>query len=468
MNISRSVVSVIGSQTITSLLNLVSFILFARILPTHEFGIFVLFLGVSHLCSAIIDMGFDGAVEKRVSEGKDAVLGTVLAFKIVLLTVLTVGIFVFKSQLDTYFGGPFALLLVPVLVVEQLGQVLLRTLRGELRVGFASSLRVVRYLTFLFSALALICQGLDVLALIAGHGLSWFAVAMIAYFRITTIVGLPSREMLRSLFSFAKYNFVPSVLSQRANNWVDVLVIGFFLSQTYVAAYEVAWRLSMAVMLASRSISTTIFPQISAWNENANQDSITELLPKALSGSIVLVFPAIAGTIVLQRQLLALIFRPEYAIATTALVLLVVGKIFQSINGVFARFLLGTGRVNLLARAAIVFLTCNVVLNVILVPLAGLAGAAIATSVAMAVNAGLLWRYSNRFFVVGFEQKLLSASLVASLGMSVVLLTITQFGVIDTLFRLVTVVSVGVFAFALFLLSNRDARRYARGLMDSL
>jgi O-antigen/teichoic acid export membrane protein len=150
------------------------------------------------------------------------------------------------------------------------------------------------------------------------------------------------------------------------------------------------------------------------------------------------------------------------------LVLLVVGKIFQSINGVFARFLLGTGRVNLLARAAIVFLTCNVVLNVILVPLAGLAGAAIATSVAMAVNAGLLWRYSNRFFVVGFEQKLLSASLVASLGMSVVLLTITQFGVIDTLFRLVTVVSVGVFAFALFLLSNRDARRYARGLVDSL
>lgn len=468
MNISRSVLSVFSSQVVSNVLGILAFVIFANLLSGSEFGIFVLFLAVSQATSALLDLGFDGALEKRISEGDKSVLGTVLALKIGLTFLTSSIIMFFRTSINAYLGGPYALYIIPALVSIQFGRTFMNTLLGELKISFAMSLHILRYVIHLCLGYFLIFRGFGASAPILSFTFAWTIVVLAAFPRLSTRITLPTRDAFWSLFSFAKYNFVPSVLSQRANNWMDILIIGFFLSQIHVAAYEAAWRISMAAMLASTSIAKTIFPQISVWDEEGKQSNIQALIPTALSGSILFIIPAVAGGLLLGNEMLSFLFGREYAIAADALVVLFVGKLFQSANAVLGRILLGTDRVRFMSIAAMIFILANIAMNIVLIWSFGLIGAAVATSLAMGVNAGLLWYYSSRFFVVKFDNRLIISSVAASFGMSVILYLLLETIPVDSLPKLLAIISTGAIIFCIFLLMDHHARKYGKQLIESL
>lgn len=55
-----------------------------------------------------------------------------------------------------------------------------------------------------------------------------------------TPFGRPSMDHARSLIGYGIYSVIPSVEGE-IHNWMDITLIGVFMSPAAVAAYEVAW-----------------------------------------------------------------------------------------------------------------------------------------------------------------------------------------------------------------------------------
>jgi len=95
--------------------------------------------------------------------------------------------------------------------------------------------------------------------------------------------------------------------------------------------------------------------------------------------------------VALGRSFFNLVFGPEYDASYVPLLILLAGQMVNSAAGSVGFLLNMTGHERETARGMAVAATLNVVLNLLLTPLWGVQGAAIATAVSMIAWNALLW-----------------------------------------------------------------------------
>lgn len=444
MNVPRTVLVVFLSRVGSSAVGFLGLVAFVRELGPATFGVFVLFQGLVALFSIVVDFGINDAVEKRLSEGTTAnVLSTALLAKVGLTLLVGACVYPFLGVINGYLGGDIARFIVPALFVQQAARVCSNGLRGELRVQEAVLLEVLNRVVYVGVGLTLAFLGYGVISLVVGYFAGWGIQGLAAFRRLSWSPGRPTREAASVLFGFSKYNFVSSVLSGSAYNWIDTLVIGLFLTQTAVTAYEAAWLLADTVMILSRAIGNTIFPQVSDWDANGARLSIESVIPDALTGSVLLVIPATVGAVLLGEEVLGLVFGSELVVAAAALSVLMAGKLGEAVNAVVGRVLLGVDRPDLTARSAVVFMATNVALNFLLVEPFGLVGAAVATSLAFFVNVGLNTVFLSRFMRIRVPAREVSYCLGAAALMGVVVWVLERAIGVSSLPELLFLVALG-------------------------
>jgi O-antigen/teichoic acid export membrane protein len=323
---------------------------------------------------------------------------------------------------------------------------MLRVLHGELRVGDTAVVKLSRHLIWVILGFILIQRGFGVFGLIYASIAGWIAVLVWAVILGSTPFGAPSYTYIRSLFDYSKYKLVTDI-GRNLYSWMDIIVIGFFLTQTDVGGYEVAWRVSTLGVLFSKATGSVIFPQISEWHAEGKTDEIERLLPEVLFPILFIIIPAFFGVLLLSEELLGVIFGSEYTFASLVLIILMGEKILQAVNVVMIYTLLGIDRPDLEARGTAVAIVLNVLLNVVLVVTVGLIGAAIATTVSYVVNTYLHKRYVERHLTLGLPYRELSWSLVGVGVMSVVVIWLKRTLVIETVPVLLFVVAMGALTY---------------------
>jgi O-antigen/teichoic acid export membrane protein len=390
MDVVRSSMKLFFANITKTFVGFVAITLFARELGASGIGTFFLFQAVLVMLSLPADFGIRTAMEKRISEGKNErnVLATGLALKAIPIGCIVLGVVAFEEPINHSLGEPLADYLVVGLVVWELANVGLNVLKGELRVEETATLWVVYQFIWFGVGGLLIVAGLAVEALVLGLIFGYFVIFLWSFWKIDTRLGRPTKDCARSLWSFTKYNVVSQIGGQ-AYSWVDIAFIGYFLTSADVGVYEIAWLVSSIVLLFNNAISETIFPKVSMWDTNDRTNEIEVLIGQLFTPSIVLVLPMFFGSFVLSRDVLRLIFGPEFAVAWLVLIILIGDKIFQSVHIIFGRFLTATDNPNLPARANLVTLPANVVLNVLFIPRFRIEGAALATLLSFGLNTGL-------------------------------------------------------------------------------
>lgn len=241
--------------------------------------------------------------------------------------------------------------------------------------------------------------------------------------------------------------------------WMDVLIIGLFLTSAHVGSYEVAWRVTGVVMLGSSAIAHTIFPQVSRWDAERAIERIEALIPRVITPSLLIAIPAFFGTILFSREILTFVFDKEYAVAWLVLIVLMGEKIFQSIHVITGRSLKAIDHPELAAKAAVVAMITNLILNFVLVWQYGIIGAAIATVVSFGLNTLLCVRYLSQYLTVHIPWKELGWITIAAIGMAVVLFGIESIIAIDSLPRLLAVIGLGAVLYSGFLLFYKGFRQ---------
>lgn len=422
MDIARSTVKVFFSNFTSGVLGFLAITYFARELGSSTLGIFFLFEALLGILAIVADIGLRGAVEKRISGGDrpDQILTTSILLKLILVGVVSAAILVFGGQVNRYVGHAVAGLLVVGLVLQEYSDLFVKVLIGEQRVGETASLDLVRQLSWVLIGSGLVYLGFGVEALITALLVGYVLRLVWALAKVSTTFGYPSLGTAHSLFDYGRY-YVISQAGGRVWNWMDVAILGLFVAKSPIGAYEVAWRVSLIVLLFSQALGRAVFPEVSRLAARRDFESVEELLPDVLSASVAFAIPALFGTLVVAEELLRFLFGAEYTVAWFVLVVFMTEMVFQSGHRILARVIEGINRPNLAARATVMTLGLNLVLNFSLIPFFGITGAAAATLFSFLFNTIIHAHYLSRHITIRVPYRDIGGYLGASLMMLVAL-----------------------------------------------
>ena len=460
MNVARSSLKLMLAEMGGAVVLFVGLAYFAQQLGPRIMGSFFLFRLIVQAVSTVSDFGIRGGVEKRISEGQTpgSVLATGITLKAAILAPIAVAILLLRGPINQYIGADLAGFLIIAVVLREVAWLYVRVLRGELRVGETAVLTGIRFVLWISISGFLVFNGGGLSEIVFGYLVGFFGFALAAFAASSTKFGRPSTGHARSLIDYSKYGFVSSV-GGYAYNWLDVALIGFFLTQTDVGIYEYAWQITIPVLIVTNAVSTSMFPQVSQWSASSLQDRIESLLSNAIVAGLFVTIPAFAGVVVLAEPILRNVYGPEFVAGASVLVILMFEKSFRSAYLIFSRAINAIDRPDISAKVTLATVGVGLVLNVLLIPPFGLVGAAVATASTFALSALALGVVLTDFFDLSVPYRVVGWCVLAAVLMGATVSELRTYVSANSIPRLAGLVAVGVIMYVAMAVLIPDLRR---------
>lgn len=204
------------------------------------------------------------------------------------------------------------------------------------------------------------------------------------------------KSATRSLFSYGLKYLVYSLVSN-LHNRIDVLIIGILLTQVQVGFYSTAVGLAQMLWNLPTAISFVLIPHIA--NKVKGDDSSLQTA-KIARVSLIILFVLGMGLALAAPLIISLLYGDEFLPAVPALQWLLPGIITFSTVRILGGHLVGRGRIVALTVVSTIILVVNVIMNLVLIPMWGVIGASISSSVTYTINAILYaWLLSQEGYV---------------------------------------------------------------------
>ena len=231
-----------------------------------------------------------------------------------------------------------------------------------------------------------VLSGFGPAGLAAGHIAGFITGAAIAFRYRTVRLARFSMEQIRSLCTYAKWSFL-SGAGTTVTAYADTILVGYFLTNYEVGIYGTALQFSAIATLAAAAMVNTLFPQLSLWHKEGEFGMIENAVGKSLAYALIPAVPAVIGGIILSDNILYFLYGADFAKGTAALQIILPAQIF----GIF----LLTGIMCLNAfnrpkesfRVTISAAVLNICLNLMLIPIFGINGSALAFLATMIFSA---------------------------------------------------------------------------------
>ena len=198
--------------------------------------------------------------------------------------------------------------------------------------------------------------------------------------------------LLRTLLVFS----IPvaiTALSEMAIYDVGPLVIGRYLPAEDAGYYTTADPIARLPLIISLSVAAVILPAASEAASLKDKKLLETYITQSYRYVVLLVFPLCVGIALFAQPLLSLLFGSDYIFGAQALRILVIGMTFYTLFMVSSSIVQGIGHPRLPMVIMIVGTVLNIGLNFLMVPLYGIVGAAIATTiVAFLIMSAILWK----------------------------------------------------------------------------
>jgi O-antigen/teichoic acid export membrane protein len=175
---------------------------------------------------------------------------------------------------------------------------------------------------------------------------------------------------------------------------LDTILLSFFRSQADVGLYGLAYRIVEGLILLPSYIMITLVPEIARLEPSSPR--LRQIVTEAYSAMQIFALPVAIVFVIFAPEVVTIVGGSEFSDAAPALRILVLGVAVSYLNAVFGYVLVGLGRQSLLFRLSLAVLAANVALNLILIPLIGVEGAATAVTGSEIVSLILLRRMYAR------------------------------------------------------------------------
>lgn len=471
MQVSRKVLQTTFAYAITTAVGFLGTVYFARTLGPGVIGTFSLGISIV-LWGSVFDFGIGISVLKRISEGnrQSRFLAAGLLSYVVIAAAYCLGLLLARDVVNSYVGADVTILIILLFAGKMAYGGLTYAINGANAVHIKNWIDAAERLARVAVQAILVTLGLSFVGLYAGYVVSIFLGSLCAlfYLRVRTdfTIRLPTRLEFQDLFTFAKFSWLSRVKSQTIS-WMDVFLLGFFVTPSLVGVYQIAWTISKTFGLLPKAISANVFPEVSGLIGD-NDDRIQMMLREGILYAGYVAIPGTVGAGLLGRRVMG-IYGPEFRSGAVVLVVLSGAVAIQSYNQHLISIIDSIDRPHITFRINSIFIASNAALNVTLIWLYGTIGAAIATLVAAAVSLTLAWYYIIQFFDLRIPFSEVGKQLFASMLMGLVVIGLDRSSLFIGIIELVMLIGTGamVYLFATAALS-KAVRRKSRSLISEL
>ena len=371
--------------------------LLAKFAGAEANGIFSTFLTLLSIVAVVSILGLDTFLLKKLADFNSkqqwgslkntykkaiSIVLTISIFLSLLLYILfTNGFLYFYKQSDIVYYLIFAIIPFSVLHINAEA---FRAIKNIKLFSFFKNFSI-----FGLAAIVLIITNKSELNI----GVSAFTISVISLSVLSVFLWLRTTNKLHAsirenipILTMIKESF-PMFLSGSLfllMSWVDILMLGHFNSQTDVGVYTIALKLAALCTLILFAANTILGPKISELYHNNQMQKLAKTVQNTAKYTFLLSLP-IFGVILLFPDFLLALFGSEFnnKLATETLIILSVGQMTNVFFGTVIYILDMSGKQitsrNILFFTAII----NIALNWYLIPIYGIKGAAIATTISI-------------------------------------------------------------------------------------
>lgn len=191
----------------------------------------------------------------------------------------------------------------------------------------------------------------------------------------------PDFALLKKQFTYGIKGHVGN-LFDFVNNRLDIFFVTYFLTVSQVGIYSISVLLAELIFYIPSAASTVLFP-VTAASSNDQANRVTPVVCRHT-----FFWSVIAAVILflIAKPTVEILFTVAFSNSILPLWLLLPGVVSLSINRVIANDFMGRGKPILNTYSAGIAALCTIILDIILIPLWGIPGAAIASSLAYFVS----------------------------------------------------------------------------------
>lgn len=407
----RGTVGSLGVATVARGIGLVNAALLARLLQPTEYGLYSYAYALVALLTIPAQFGIPTVVTREVATaeslsqwglGRGVIRwahGCIAAFSLVILAIAA-GVLLFAAgdlstgELITY---AVAMILVPVLALDALrGATLIglrRVVLGQLPANLIRPLIMLVVLLVAFLAVpALLASAYQAMILLV-------AAAVAAYLAGSAILlYVRPHELAHAQPSYAvrQWNLsaLPIGLSsglQLVNQYASIVLLGIFATKAEVGQYQIAVLGASMIVMALQAVNATLSPYFARAIARDDRPALQQFMTRSAQLALLAAVPLLVIYAIFGVQLLDLFFGAAYRDAWLSLMILAAGQLANAATGSSGTLLYMSRYERDVAIAVGISAASSVMLNLILIPLFGMEGAAIATAASMAIWNLVLW-----------------------------------------------------------------------------
>jgi O-antigen/teichoic acid export membrane protein len=444
----------------------------ARNLSVSDFGLFYAVLAFMSIFLMFKDFGIGTAlaryipeflVMKRFMKIKSSVSSVVVVQWIIGLA-LGVPLLVFSEQIaDHVFHTQQAALIIQILSMELIlcSTILRPVLQGLQKMKAYSLVELVRVSLVLFAAFFTISMG------ISGIALSYVLASIIGQilflsyiFRITSRMdGGMIIKFDRRLYSFGLLVFIGG-LAGFFVSYADTIILTIFRSTEEVGLYQVALPTSQLLLIFSNSMMVVLLPVISEIWSRGQKSYLSDAMQLLVKFSFVFMIPFVLIMLAFPELVISVIFGSQYMAAAPALQLLSITMLFYMMILICSTVLTAMNKPRLNTKLIIYIAVVNVVLNLILVPVFSITGAAAAAVISNVFGFLLLAMYVHKFVEFRMPWASLAKAFATGVGALGLVCALKEVIVLDVLLEaLVCVAAAFAFYIVVILLTRTIVRK---------
>ncbi len=352
----------ISGRFISIIISATMFIIVARLLQPHDYGIYVLIMSVAGIIGTLGNPNLGNYLKEKIPRFKqlkkgleagtalgDALLLSISVGALLFLLSLVLGnlIAVYFLQTTSYsFALDVGLASVLLtLVYSTLNDALISVDRSS---GAAMS-SIVHSSIQAFSSVALILLGFGIAGALAGFSIGLLFTSMLELYLVNkqykikfSINGMLKRFM--GAINFSKYLTLSGIISGMLTN-ISTVYLGFFVLPSTIGDYGIAQKALSALDVITGSIALALIPMFSEARQRKKSGIDAEkLFHYSIYLSLLIAAPVIIFIAVFSHEIILLLFSSTYLGATLYMQLIILSVLISIFGAYGTNFVIGIGK----------------------------------------------------------------------------------------------------------------------------
>lgn len=382
--------------------------LYTRYLSPSDYGAAEIMFAAVVAASIVIRLGVIEALLRfyyRTDEAPDRVVGTSFAALFWAGTASVVILMPFAAPISDLLLGEsdpaLARVAIAGLWVLTLSEYLLTIFRLDERaraffvVTMLSVLVTIPVTVVLVAVLELGAIGL----LLGSYGTGAFVIAGLIFYHRRRLALIPDRALLRRMMRFGLPT-MPAELSLYSLSFIDRILIARMLGLTEAGLYSLAIKVSQSVNVLVRGFQLA-FPPLAY--SIVDDDEARRAYSAVVTWFVAIMALMVTGIWLVAPWIIRIFAAPEFFEAHEAVGPVAAGTALYALYMVLLVVLGRTGRTEFNFPATVAGVVVNIGLNVLLLPIWGIVGAAVSLCVSYLVVVGLMYLFTQRLFPVPYE-----------------------------------------------------------------